>query len=173
MPLTEALSRLLSDSALRTAFRADPEAVAARLGVVPAERASFAALGPDALDVQAEGLLHKRLREVRELLPETFAVLGEDGDAAFLASAESHWPEGPTRHRDDAICFGEHLRRTPAGRAALSRREWNALRFEGGRAPLALHLVKDVWISGRPRRALQVLWRGRQRRGQSFLYFGL
>ena len=172
MHLTQALSRLLSERGLREAFRADPRAAASQLQIDPAERPTFVALDPDALDLQAEGLLHKRLREVRALLPETFASLGEDGDDAFLDYAESYWPQGHRRHQDDASRFGACLRTTPSGRAAISEREWNALRFGQGRAPIALHVVRRVWLGGRHRRALQVLWRRRQRTQQTFFYLG-
>src|SRR4051812_929882 len=70
-----ALGRLLRDAALREQFARDPALVAALLQVRDGERAEFAALSPEEIEVQATILLRKRFDAVRRLIPVTMERL--------------------------------------------------------------------------------------------------
>lgn len=149
--LTEVLGRLLADPALRAEFRRDPEGTSARLG------APLRGIDPGALERQAASLVAKRLHETAKLMPRTFRRLGPAARELFGGFATTFWPRGHRRHLEDAVAFGRFL--LAGGVRALSRSEFNRLRFalEGGR--WALRLVGDAPARGRKRPALQVLWR--------------
>jgi hypothetical protein len=147
------LGRLLADAALRAELRRDPDALARMLGADPAE---LRGLDPAGLEAQAETLLVKRFHEVGKLLPLTMAGLGEGAKALFREHAGRGWPQGHRRHAEDAAAFGRFLeeRTLPRSRSELSR-----LRFAVGPRRLSLSFVRDAWVGGRPRPALQILYR--------------
>jgi hypothetical protein len=150
--LTTVLGRLLSDPALRAEFRRDPEATARTLDV------DLAGIDPEELEHQARTLVDKRFHEVAALLPRTMEALGPDGARLFREHAEGFWPGGHRRHAEDADAFG---RRLEARRLPRSRWELNRLRFALGGGRWSLGFVSDAWIGGRPRSALQLLFRRR------------
>jgi hypothetical protein len=165
--LTTVLGRLLSDPSLRAAWRRDPEATARRLDAEPETAAALDAVD---LEHQAETLVEKRFHEVSRLLPRTLAILGGGAAAAFREHAAGFWPEGHRRHAEDASAFGRMLeqRRLPHSPSELHR-----LRFMLAGRRFSAAFVPDAWVGGRPRRALQVLYRRRGALRSFALYFGL
>ena len=157
--LTTALGRLLSDAGMRESFRSNPGEVADRFELSAADREALGAIDPEGLDAQADVLMRKRLHEARRYLPRTMEGLGDAAGGWFRRYAAGNWPVGHRRHVDDALGFAGFLadRRIP-GRC---RDEINRLRFlsRGGR--FAVHVVPDLPIDGRPRSALQILYRDR------------
>jgi len=169
---TTALGRLLRDPKLRAAFRRDPHAAAARLGIRDSDREAVAALDADGVEAQARTLLEKRLHEVATLLPLTFARLGPEGSRRFLEHAQAEWPEGHTRHLEDAASFGGLLE--VGGDRRLCRAELNRVRFALGRSRFSVRAVRGVPLGGRFRLAVQVLWQSRTRTPKErFLYLAL
>lgn len=160
MDFTTALTRLLSDGVLRRAYQQDPEGVARTLSVDECALAPFVALDPGALEIQARLLVNKRFFEVRRMIPQTCALLGAEARTFFWAYAETQWPEGHTRHIQDAVAFCRYLLRL--ARVKVNRSELNRLRFvlEGRR--IRIHLLLDLTIQGWQKSALQILYRNRQ-----------
>jgi hypothetical protein len=163
---TSVLGRLLADPALRAELRRDPGALARTLDVDPAE---LEGLDPAGLDAQAETLLEKRFHEAGKLLPRTMAGLGAEAKPLFRSHAERSWPQGQRRHAQDAAAFGRFLeeRRLPRCRSELNR-----LRFALGHGRLSFGFVRDAWVGGRSRSALQILYRGRSGVRSLALYLG-
>jgi len=151
--LTTVLGRLLAEPELRAEWRRDPESTARTLDADPAVLAS---LDPVELEHQAETLVEKRFHEVTRLLPRTIAMLGVDAAAIFRDHAARFWPEGHRRHADDALTFG---RRLEEHRRPHSPSELHRLRFARGERRFSAAFVKDAWVGGRTRCALQVLYR--------------
>jgi hypothetical protein len=152
---TTVLGRLLADPALRAELRRDPGAVARALD---ADAAALHEIEIDDLERQAETLLDKRFHEVAKLLPLTVAGLGAAAPEVFREHALGHWPEGHRRHAADASAFGRFLEGRGLPRSAS---ELHRLRFAMGTGRLSLGFVADAWVGGRPRRALQLLYRRR------------
>ena len=153
--LTTVLGRLLVDPALRAELRRDPARVARMLD---ADALALREIEGDDLERQAETLVDKRFREVGKLLPLTLASLGAAAARIFREHALLHWPEGHRRHAADAEAFIRFLEERKLPRSAS---ELNRLRFARGRGRLSLRFVADAWVGGRPRRALQLLYRCR------------
>jgi hypothetical protein len=157
MNMTSALARLLTEAPLRDNFRVDAQRTARELSVDADSIDTFCALDPSRLDAQAATLLSKRYHEAFSLLPETCAQLQHNGRDVFMEYAHSHWPEGHRRHLIDAVKFCQFL--ITLGSRSVCRSEYNRLRFalKGGR--LAVHLVADLPVGEKKRRALQLLYR--------------
>jgi hypothetical protein len=153
--LTTVLGRLLADPALRAELRRDPGAVARLLD---ADAAALRELYLEDLERQAETLLDKRFHEVEKLLPQTVAQLGARAAEAFREHALGYWPEGCWRHAEDAAAFGRFLEERKLPR---SESELNRLHFAMGTGRLSLRFAADARVGGRPRRALQLLYRRR------------
>lgn len=109
MSWVDVVGRLLTDKALRQAFRDNASETMRGLGLEPNDAAILAALEPDQLEAQAQTLIAKRWSEVRRMLPRTFAAVGLAADL-FAEYAASHWPTGHQRHRLDAAAFVGFLR---------------------------------------------------------------
>ena len=152
-----ALGRLLRDAPLREEFARDPSALAARLQVRPGERAPFAALSMEEIEVQAAILVRKRFDAVRRLIPATMDGLGDRAWPLFLAHARGFWPEASAGPAHDTEVFCTRLSESEP--RSLCAAEMNRLRFHRGHQPFAVHLVRDLRIRGRARRAMQLLFR--------------
>lgn len=166
-----AQARLLSDSALRAEFRNDPGGVANRLGIPIAEQPDFLKLDPAQLEAQANGLITKRMHEVRRLLPITFANLGERGEKLFLDYVESFWPEGHHRHLLDAVKFAAHLRSKKI--EGLCGSEINYLKFIQQPKIVRLHLTILRQPGKRSQPGLQILFSRGRCVTQRFFYLKL
>jgi hypothetical protein len=105
LELTVALTRLLSDCALRRRFAADRAQVAVELGLRSDDAAILAGIDPSTLDRQARSLVGKRRSEVARIAPRTWNLLGATGREIFTEYASEHWPEGHRRHPHDALAF--------------------------------------------------------------------
>ncbi len=166
-----AQARLLSDSTLRAEFQNDPGGVANQLGIPIEEQPDFLKLDPAQLEAQANGLITKRMQEVRQLLPLTFENLGNRGEKLFLDYAESYWPEGHHRHLLDAIQFASHLRSKRA--KTLCETEVNFLKFIQQPKVMRLHLALHRRNGMRSRPGLQILFTLRKCVIQHFFYLRL
>ena len=163
---TTVLGRLLADAGLRAELRRDPDGLARSLDADPAE---LRGLDPEGLEAQAETLFEKRVHEAGKLLPVTMARLGEEATPLFRQHAERFWPQGHRRHAEDAAAFGRFLedRQLPRCRSELNR-----LRFALGTRRVSAGFVQDAWVDGRPRCALQILYRRRGGVRSLALYLG-
>jgi hypothetical protein len=103
--LTSALTRLLSDRALRRRFAGDRAEVALELGLTGDDAAMLIAIEPAALDSQARTLIGKRRGEVARIAPRTWTRLGARRIEIFNDYTSSHWPAGHRRHPEDALAF--------------------------------------------------------------------
>jgi hypothetical protein len=151
LDLTTALGRLLSNGPLRAAFRRHPRDVADHLSL-----RAFLALDPAELEAQATALLHKRFCEVEDLLPVSVARLGCQAWPLFESYALTSWPVGHRRHLWDALGFVQFV----GDRAGeLSQTEIHRVRFTLNGDRLSVRWVGDMFIKGRFRHGLQVLYR--------------
>ena len=143
---------------LRLAMK-DPAETARQLSIDNHDLTTFLSMDFDRLQAQAQTLLNKRFHEVTRIIPETTGRLGTEGKALFHAYALTYWPKGHTRHLSDALEFCNYLFKHAGPRPC--RAELHRLRFGSSHRRLALHLVGDFVVDGRPRRALQILYRTR------------
>ena len=172
MDFTTSLTRLLSDRVLRDVYIRDPEEAARILLIDKCALAPFLELDPSGLENQAQLLLNKRFFEVRRMIPATCTVMGAAARSSFLAYAETYWPEGYGRHVQDAVAFCRYLLRRKS--VEVNRPELNRLRFVLEARRIRIHLVLSLTIHGRPKRAIQILYRSRHAYPrQLVLYLGL
>lgn len=105
-----ALAQLYTNAELRERFFADPLKIGAELGLSADETGDLARLSAAQVNLFAGSLHHKRLQEVRVLLPLTTCALGERRMAAlFYEHARSYVPRGVRKHRTDAAAFADYL----------------------------------------------------------------
>ena len=171
------LGQLLSDAALRQAFRENAAAASSHFALAPEDRAALLELSPDELDHQADILLRKRLDIIRHLIPITCARLGTglwDHFAAFAKRPDARDEPSakvirlfrPDRdgHRtlpEAALAFLRELEHVCP--EAVCAAEQNRFRFVASQARCRLHGITER-TSGRWQvPALQVLWRWRGR----------
>jgi hypothetical protein len=133
----EGQARLLGSGELRTRFAENPQAVAAELG-----EPRLASLDPAELERQAATLVAKRRHEAAKLLPRTFEALGRDAAPIFEEFAAGFWPEGATRHAQDASAFCGWLAARKDLR--LDPEERLRLRFALGKQHVLLGLVRRL-----------------------------
>jgi hypothetical protein len=155
------MGRLLCDPSARQRFVADRQRYLSELELDSAAREALLSVDTTALERQAAVLLNKRRHEVRKLLPETMARLGNRATAVFDDFASSNWPTSHRRHVEDAVAFGDHLaRRQPH---AVARAEINRLAFLLSRRRFAVAWLTDYAIYSRHHFALQLLIRKQSR----------
>lgn len=159
------LAQLLGEPDLRDRFRSDREAVFEALEVPDDVRRSFETIDAEALDAQADSLVTKRLHEVADLLPRTFAALGHEAAPAFRSFAAEFWPTGHRRHPRDAWEFCRYLTRTRPD--VVDAVERNRVRFLADNRWFAVHLVRSgghlalQWLAhrrGRLHESVRRLW---------------
>ncbi len=146
-------ARLLRDGRLRDAFVAEPEAVAARMGVCGADRAALLALDPGDLEFQARVLLGKRWAAARRIIPGTCRRLGDVAGSLFCDHARNHWPDAVPADLGDALSFCAWL--VSSQPRAVEPSEWNRLRFLRSRGFLAVHVLRGHGV--RRSTAVQIL----------------
>jgi len=158
LELTTALARLLADAELRSAFIGDPVDVADRLPIRDADRDAFLSLNIEELQRQAMTLIDKRLHEVGRIIPRTMQRLGCQARSEFVRYANQNWSTGHKRHVDDATAFIRFLM-TNGSRDSICRSEHNWLRFGISQRRFEWHLVPDLLVGKKGRRAIQFLYR--------------
>ena len=121
--LVTAIGKLLSDRELRAQFARDPADAAQQFGLSAHDARSLAAVELADLERQAEGLIAKRLHEVRKLLPETMQSLGDEGAELFRYYALTIWPTGHRRHALDADGFLRFLAQNKIAQAPANERK--------------------------------------------------
>lgn len=105
----QVLAQLYTNKVLRERFFAEPQAVGETLGLSVEEAMQLAQLSPQQVKLFASSLKHKRLGEVRELLPLTQQVLGKQFFQLFWQYAETYLPQGIKKHFLDAIAFATFI----------------------------------------------------------------
>jgi hypothetical protein len=104
-----ALARLYTDAAWREQFFAGPLRVGCAAGLTPEEATQLARMRAADVNFFALTLHSKRLHEIHKLLPLSRRALGPGCDDSFRAYAETYQPDGPKKHRDDALMFARYL----------------------------------------------------------------
>lgn len=168
--LITALGQLLTNPSLRRLFRHDPVLTANHVKLRHEDLVLFVALDPDGMEAQAETLMKKRLRAVRSILPELFENNDEVIAQHFFAYAETVWPNGHTRHQQDAIHFAHYLL---TKETILSKAEQNRIRFLVHRKRLGVHFVKRMMIRGRSRSVIQIFYRSCNKTNELRMYLAL
>ncbi|MBG1267210.1 hypothetical protein [Nostoc sp. WHI] len=107
----EVLAQLYTNTEFRERFFANPETVGAELELSCDEAQKLAQVSAQEVNVFANSLKWKRLREVREQLPRTARTLGKNFTALFWRYAQTHVPKGIKKHREDAIAFANFIAR--------------------------------------------------------------
>ena len=76
-------------------------------------KTSYLLLQPEGLGQQvnlfASSLKHKRLGEIRKLLPLTYKVLGKEFDSLFVKYFETYLPTGSKKNLQDAVAFSNFI----------------------------------------------------------------
>ena len=115
MPLADdqkLLTRLLTDRSLLEEFLNDPIRAAENAGFPRESALRLAQIPSEHLRGSGRSLIQKRASAVAKILSQTHKALGHEAfQRRFREYAEHNWPTGPKRHRDDAIGFGDFLRR--------------------------------------------------------------
>ena len=112
MSLLEAqnfLARIYTDENLRREFLSAPERTGRENNLSEKEIAELAEILPAELNLFADSLRWKRLREVEKLLPLTKQALAEDFEIYFREFAGVFLPATVKKHLEDAIQFAEFL----------------------------------------------------------------
>ncbi|MDQ3749399.1 MAG: hypothetical protein M3367_10375 [Acidobacteriota bacterium] len=103
------LARLYTDENLRREFLSAPEQTGRENNLTEKEIAELSAILPAELNLFADSLRWKRLREVEKLLPLTKRALAEDFEIYFREFASGFLPATVKKHLEDAIQFAEFL----------------------------------------------------------------
>lgn len=155
--VVEGLACLLRSAALRERYAIDPNGVLAALGICISDRPAFSALTPKDLDFQARILLRKRFTEVKELLPQTCALLGEQAWTVFQVYAREQWPTDAGGAAEDALSFHAAVAAQFPKQACNTER--NRLSFQQSTKRCRIHWVRDASLNRRCPYGLQVLFR--------------
>jgi len=103
------LARLYTDERLRREFLSAPEKIGKINNLNEKEIIELAEILPAELNLFADSLRWKRLREVEKLLPLTKQALAEDFEIYFREFAGVFLPATVKKHLEDAIHFAEFL----------------------------------------------------------------
>ncbi len=151
---TTVLARLLSNARYREDFFAHRETEITKLEISPAEAEALRKLDAQAVEQQAEALILKRLRHVGEILPDTFQLQQQDGQALFTEFANQFWPTSHQRHLQDALRFAEWLLKNGK---PIEQAELNRLRYHLAGKRWSIHILTR--IAGKRRLGIQFLFR--------------
>jgi len=102
-------ARIYTDEALRREFFLAPERIGKENNLTDRETAELAAVYPEELNLFAESLVWKRLREVEKLLPLTLRHSGENFENYFRNFSQNFNPQSVKKHLEDAIHFCNYL----------------------------------------------------------------
>ena len=105
----QVLARIYTDSKLRDDFLTNPDVVGISFGLNCQEIQQLSKLSSQQVNLFASSLKHKRLGEIRKLLPLTNKVLGKELDRLFFKYSETYLPTGSKKHLLDAIAFTKFL----------------------------------------------------------------
>lgn len=105
----QVLARIYTDSKLRDDFLTNPDVVGVSLGLNCQEISQLSKLSTQQVNLFANSLKHKRLGEIRKLLPLTNKALGKDFQRLFFEYCETYLPTGSKKHLLDAITFIQFL----------------------------------------------------------------
>ena len=144
--LTTALTRLLSDTQLRSAYGIDRYRVAREMSIAQCDLEAFVALNLRDLEQQAQCLIDKRYYEVARLLPQTVKRLGSDAQVLFVKHA-SFWPVGHRRHFIDAIEYCGYVHRSHPEKIVQAELIW--LRFQLSNRWLGIYRIVDIDPDGK------------------------
>ena len=103
------LARLYTDESLRREFSSAPEKIGKVNNLNEKEIAELTEILSAELNLFADSLRWKRLREVEKLLPLTKQVLAEEFEIYFHEFANQFLPATVKKHLEDAIQFAEFL----------------------------------------------------------------
>jgi hypothetical protein len=156
--LTTALTRLLSDTQLRSAYGIDRYRVAREMSIAQCDFEAFVALDMRDLEQQAQCLIDKRYYEVARLLPQTVKRLGSDAQHLFVKHA-SFWPVGHRRHLIDAIEYCRYVNSRHPEKIVQAELTW--LRFQVSNRWLAIYRIVDVDSHGKKNKSVHLFVRMR------------
>ncbi|MGD1920833.1 MAG: hypothetical protein ACFCAD_19295 [Pleurocapsa sp.] len=108
----QALARIYTDSKLRDDFLTNPDVVGRTLKLNCVEIQQLSKLSKKEVNMYASSLRYKRLGEIRQLLPLTNKVLGNELNKLFFQYAQTHLPQGNKKHLQDAIAFTKFILNT-------------------------------------------------------------
>jgi len=127
------LARVYTDENLRREFLSAPERTGRENNLSEKEIIELAKILPAELNLFAESLFCKRLREVEKLLPLTKQVLAQEFEIYFREFAGGFLPATVKKHLEDAIQFAEFLQIKEEGWTKdLAKFERAKLEFYGG-----------------------------------------
>lgn len=105
------LAKVFTDENLREKFLSEPESVGKENNLSETEIEQIRRVLPEQIKFFADSLFYKRLHEVEKFLPLTRKVLGKNFEIYFREFANEFLPNTIKKHLEDAIKFGECLRR--------------------------------------------------------------
>jgi len=127
------LARIYTDENLRREFLSAPERTGRENDLSEKEIIELAKILPAELNLFAESLFCKRLREVEKLLPLTKETLAKDFEIYFREFAAGFLPATVKKHLEDAIQFADFLQSKEEGWTKdLAKFEQTKLEFYGG-----------------------------------------
>lgn len=162
--LQKALVRLWTSAADREEFLANREAWLAAESLSAETCRKLQQLDATQLEGFADGLLRKRLGQVRQLLPGSAMRLGPAFAPRFIAWARSSPPVDTQHHSDDARQFASLLLRDGPDRELKDVLRWELLQLRldqqgtGCGLLIFLHDVRRTGQAPLPRRFLIAVW---------------
>lgn len=123
------LARLYTDENLRRAFLSEPFEIGKNFDLNAHEIEEIAAIAPGELDLFADSLFWKRLREAEKFLPATKKILGQRFAEMFRGFSQKYNPQSVKKHLEDAFEFCRYLQNDQK----TNSYEKNIARFEQGK----------------------------------------
>lgn len=154
--VVEALALLLSDAGMRRRFSENADIVINELKLNAQDRRLLQSVSAQQLEIQAQLLIKKRLREVYKIVPLTMKGLGTTVFSVFAQYAVQYWPQSHRRHEQDAARFCAYLKQC---QHPYNRSEWNRMRFVLRGYRYWFDFASDALVKGKKSCVLQVLYR--------------
>lgn len=124
------LARLYTDAKLRREFLSEPINIGLANNLNKIEINEIAEILPEEINFFAVTLFWKRLREVEKLMPLTKEFLKEDFKDLFREFSQIFNPQTGKKHLEDAIEFGNFLRKSEVSGIAANVAKFEQTKLE-------------------------------------------
>lgn len=148
------LAKLYTDAQIRRDFLSEPKIIGRKYLLNDTEIQELIEIFPDEIEVFAESLFHKRLREVEKLLPMILEEMGDEFEKNFENFTRNFIPKTIKKHLEDASEFCKFLSK----QKDLSELTLEIVKFESAKLDFYGYgkklVVKSFWFDVKSKQKL-------------------